>query len=97
MEAQWGRALERDVKKFETEEKEEQRKRSIRMCEYSADLDRQLMEQTEKRMQAYKEFLLEKMAIDEIVRRIHEEDQRLVTSYRNHSTNYLLVKKRTFI
>ncbi|KAM7537694.1 hypothetical protein Aperf_G00000074974 [Anoplocephala perfoliata] len=78
LEVQWGEALERDIQQLEVEEKEEQKKRSRRMREYSADLDKQLTEQTEKRMRAYKEFLLEKMAIDEIVRQIHEEDQRLI-------------------
>ncbi|VDL44013.1 unnamed protein product [Hymenolepis diminuta] len=78
LEAQYGRELERDVLQFETKEQEDEKLRLKQMSEYSSELDKQLREQAEKRMKAYKEFILEKLAIDEIVRRIHEEDQKLV-------------------
>lgn len=76
MEAQYGRELERDVLQFEAKEQEDEKLRLKQMSEYSSELDKQLREQAEKRMKAYKEFILEKLAIDEIVRRIHEEDQK---------------------
>ena len=43
---------------------------------YQQELERQLEEQEEKKQQAYEEFLKEKLMIDEIVRKIYEEDQR---------------------
>lgn len=43
---------------------------------YQQELERQLEEREEKKQQAYEEFLKEKLMIDEIVRKIYEEDQR---------------------
>ncbi|XP_048749255.1 meiosis-specific nuclear structural protein 1-like [Ostrea edulis] len=43
---------------------------------YQQELERQLEEQEQKKQQAYEEFLKEKLMIDEIVRKIYEEDQR---------------------
>lgn len=46
---------------------------------YQQELERQLEEREEKKQQAYEEFLKEKLMIDEIVRKIYEEDQRYAT------------------
>uniref|UniRef100_A0A8W8NY34 Meiosis-specific nuclear structural protein 1 n=1 Tax=Magallana gigas TaxID=29159 RepID=A0A8W8NY34_MAGGI len=43
---------------------------------YQQELERQLEEREEQKQQAYEEFLKEKLMIDEIVRKIYEEDQR---------------------
>ena len=43
---------------------------------YGSELDRQLEEKEMKRQQQYEEFLKEKLMIDEICRKIYEEDQR---------------------
>lgn len=43
---------------------------------YQTQLERQLEEREEQKQQAYEEFLKEKLMIDEIVRKIYEEDQR---------------------
>ena len=43
---------------------------------YKEDLEVQLEEQERKRQEAYEEFLKEKLMIDEICRKIYEEDQR---------------------
>ena len=51
----------------------EQYKEQIR---YQQELERQLEEREHKKQQAYEEFLKEKLMIDEIVRKIYEEDQR---------------------
>jgi hypothetical protein len=51
----------------------EQYKEQIR---YQQELERQLEERENKKQQAYEEFLKEKLMIDEIVRKIYEEDQR---------------------
>lgn len=46
---------------------------------YQQELERQLEEREEQKQQAYEEFLKEKLMIDEIVRKIYEEDQRYAT------------------
>lgn len=43
---------------------------------YQEELEKQLIEQERKKQEAYEEFLKEKLMIDEIVRKIYEEDQR---------------------
>eukprot|EP00118_Oscarella_pearsei_P026426 m.309881 g.309881 ORF g.309881 m.309881 type:complete len:498 (+) comp48395_c0_seq1:37-1530(+) len=56
------------------EQKEQSRwEESVR---YQQELEKQLDEQERKRQHAYEEFLKEKLMIDEIVRKIYEEDQR---------------------
>nr|CDS28087.1 meiosis specific nuclear structural protein [Hymenolepis microstoma] len=77
LEAHYGSELERDAIQFAAKEQEDEKMRSKQMIEYSSELDKQLREKAHRRMKAYQEFILEKMAIDEIVRRIHEEDQKL--------------------
>uniref|UniRef100_A0A8C3XLX3 Meiosis-specific nuclear structural protein 1 n=1 Tax=Chelydra serpentina TaxID=8475 RepID=A0A8C3XLX3_CHESE len=42
---------------------------------YQQELEKQLEEQEKKKQDAYEEFLKEKLMIDEIVRKIYEEDQ----------------------
>ncbi len=74
-EAQYGRALAEDARQYEEDEAARHQSNSRQKREYGEALDRQLLEQERKRMKACEEFLREKMAIDEIVRRIHEEDQ----------------------
>lgn len=46
---------------------------------YQQELEKQLEEQERKKQDAYEEFLKEKLMIDEIVRKIYEEDEMLVT------------------
>lgn len=43
---------------------------------HQQQLEKQLLEQEKKKQEAYEEFLKEKLMIDEIVRKIYEEDQR---------------------
>ena len=42
---------------------------------YQQELERQLEEQEQKRQQEYEEGLKEKLMVDEVVRKIYEEDQ----------------------
>uniref|UniRef100_A0A5K3EHL2 Meiosis-specific nuclear structural protein 1 n=1 Tax=Mesocestoides corti TaxID=53468 RepID=A0A5K3EHL2_MESCO len=74
-EAKYGLALEEESRQADAEEVARHRTHLQEKQKYSAELDKQLREQAQKRMRAYEEFLREKMAIDEVVRRIHEEDQ----------------------
>lgn len=57
------------------EEQELEQKRNEEMLRYQRELEQQLLENEEKRQEAYEEFLREKILVDEIVRRICEEDQ----------------------
>ena len=57
-------------------ERERELERYKEMVRYQQELERQLEEQEQKKQQAYEEFLKEKLMIDEIVRKIYEEDQR---------------------
>jgi CRISPR/Cas system CSM-associated protein Csm2 small subunit len=69
MEEEYKRALEVE------REKEEQRwEESVR---YQEELEKQLTEKEKRKQHAYEEFLKEKLMIDEIVRKIYEEDERL--------------------
>ena len=49
--------------------------------EYQQQLERQLQEQEHLKQKQYEEFLKEKLMIDEIVRKIYEEDQRCHTIF----------------
>ncbi|XP_069480992.1 meiosis-specific nuclear structural protein 1 [Ambystoma mexicanum] len=50
-------------------------KRNVEKLNYQRDLEMQLEEKERMRQEAYKVFLKEKLLIDEIVRKIYEEDQ----------------------
>ncbi|XP_053451260.1 meiosis-specific nuclear structural protein 1 [Nycticebus coucang] len=50
-------------------------KRSRVKAQYYLDLEKQLEEQEKKKQEAYEQLLKEKLMIDEIVRKIYEEDQ----------------------
>ena len=65
----------------ETDQAEEDRRqrevvRQQEMIRYKRDLEQQLEQRELGKQQAYEEFLREKLVIDEIVRKIYEEDQR---------------------
>lgn len=74
MEEEYKRAIEvereKDVKRWEE---------SVR---YQEQLENQLLEKERRKQQAYEEFLKEKLMIDEIVRKIYEEDQRYACAYK---------------
>lgn len=61
---------------------------------YQQELERQLEEREEKKQQAYEEFLKEKLMIDEIVRKIYEEDQRYATGT-ECLVSYFIIMLRT--
>ena len=57
-------------------ELEQDRKKWEESVQYHRELEKQLDEQEQKKQKAYEEFLKEKLMIDEIVRKIYEEDKR---------------------
>lgn len=50
-------------------------KRNKEKAQYYLDLEKQLEEQEKRKQEAYEQLLKEKLMIDEIVRKIYEEDQ----------------------
>lgn len=57
------------------EENAAEDKRNQVKAQYYLDLEKQLEEQEKKKQEAYEQLLKEKLMIDEIVRKIYEEDQ----------------------
>lgn len=57
------------------EESAAEDRRSKAQTQYYLDLEKQLEEQERKKQDAYEQLLKEKLMIDEIVRKIYEEDQ----------------------
>lgn len=57
------------------EENAAEDRRNREKAQYCHDLEKQLEEQERKKQEAYDELLKEKLMIDEIVRKIYEEDQ----------------------
>lgn len=57
------------------EENAVEEKRNKVKAQYNRDLEKQLEEQGKKKQEAYEQLLKEKLMIDEIVRKIYEEDQ----------------------
>ena len=59
-------------------EREKEKQRWEESVRYQEQLEKQLTEKERRKQEAYEEFLKEKLMIDEIVRKIYEEDQRCV-------------------
>lgn len=57
------------------EESAKQEQRNKERAKYYLDLEKQLEDQERRKQDAYEQLLKEKLMIDEIVRKIYEEDQ----------------------
>ena len=71
--------MKRMKEEAERAEKENLKKAAVKhveMLKYKEDLTKQLEEKEFAKQKAYEEFLKEKLMIDEIVRKLYEEDQR---------------------
>lgn len=73
--------MEEEYKRALLVEREKEKQRWEESVRYQNELENQLMEKEKKKQEAYEEFLKEKLMIDEIVRKIYEEDQRYVCKY----------------
>lgn len=60
----------------ESQEQQKLVERYQESVHYQQELEKQLEEQEKRKQEDYEEFLKEKLMIDEIVRKIHEEDER---------------------
>lgn len=58
-----------------SEQQKLEQKHHKEMLQYQRELEQQLLDNELKKQQAYEEFLREKLMVDEIIRKIYEEDQ----------------------
>lgn len=76
--AEIARVIAEESHRADEEQQQKLRERYAESKRYQSELERQLEEQEQRKQEAYEEFLKEKLMIDEIVRKIHEEDARFV-------------------
>ena len=76
IEAEMARIQQQEYEKGLELEQQKELERIEQSIRYQEELEGQLEEQERKRQEAYEEFLKEKLMIDEICRKIYEEDQR---------------------
>lgn len=74
-EADIARKMKGEHERAEMEKEKLEQKKYEEVVRYQQELERQLEEKERKRHEAYDEFLKEKLMVDEIVRKIYEEDQ----------------------
>uniref|UniRef100_A0A8B9PI03 Meiosis-specific nuclear structural protein 1 n=1 Tax=Apteryx owenii TaxID=8824 RepID=A0A8B9PI03_APTOW len=74
-EAEIAQKMKEEYKRVIKEESSAELRRNKEKIIYQQELEKQLEEQERKKQDAYEEFLKEKLMIDEIVRKIYEEDQ----------------------
>ncbi|NXW53474.1 MNS1 protein, partial [Eurystomus gularis] len=74
-EAEIDQKMKEEYERLMKEESSAELRRNKEKIMYQQELEKQLEEQERKKQDAYKEFLREKLVIDEIVRKIYEEDQ----------------------
>ncbi|NXN24933.1 MNS1 protein, partial [Nycticryphes semicollaris] len=74
-EAEIAQKMKEEYERAIKEESSAELRRNEEKKMYQQELEKQLVEQERKKQEAYKEFLSEKLLIDEIVRKIYEEDQ----------------------
>ncbi|CAF1195530.1 unnamed protein product [Rotaria magnacalcarata] len=70
------RRMRTETDKDEQDRRQREIIRQQEMIRYKQELERQLEERAVGKQKAYEEFLREKLVVDEIVRKIYEEDQR---------------------
>lgn len=58
-----------------SEQQKLEQKHAEEMLQYQRELEQQLLDNERKKQEAYKSFLKEKLMVDEIIRKIYEEDQ----------------------
>jgi hypothetical protein len=74
--AEIARRMRSETDKAEQDRRQQEAKRQQEMIRYKQDLQQQLEQRELGKQKAYEEFLREKLVIDEIVKKIYEEDQR---------------------
>ncbi|KAM4630463.1 uncharacterized protein ACJ7VT_000159 [Polymixia lowei] len=74
-EADFARKMKVEHERASIEEKKLEQKHYEELMQHQKALEQQLMDKERKSQEAYEEFLKDKLMVDEIVRKIYEEDQ----------------------
>ncbi len=74
--AEIARRMRSETDKAEEERRQREIIKQQEMFRYKHELQQQIEERELSKQKAYEEFLREKLVIDEIIRKIYEEDQR---------------------
>lgn len=77
------RCMRKEANRAEEEDRQRELLRQQQMIHYKHELEQQLKEQELAKQKAYEEFLRDKLVIDEVVRKIYDEDQRFDQTSRN--------------
>ncbi len=64
-----------ELERAAVEQQKLEQKRHEELMQIKRELEQQLMERERRKQEAYEEFLKEKLMVDEIVRKVYEEDQ----------------------
>jgi hypothetical protein len=75
--------MKEEAERADRELKNRENNKASEMLRYKKDLHQQLEEKENAKHMAYEEFLKEKLLIDEIIRKIYEEDQREIEKRMN--------------
>lgn len=75
-EAEIRKIIENETKRAKIAEEQKDVEKYQQSQQYKQDLEHQLEDEQKRKQEAYEEFLKEKLMIDEIVRKIYEEDER---------------------
>lgn len=74
-EAAFARHMNSEQEQAASERQKLEQKHHEEMLQYQRELEQQLLDNERKKQEAYEEFLKEKLMVDEIIRKIYEEDQ----------------------
>ena len=96
-ESEAAKEMQEDYERAKMLEQIKEHERWEKNVQYQEHLDKQLLEQEQIKHQQYEEFLREKHMIDEIVRKIYEEDQRYLVKLGKLFYKYKDFTKSLFI
>lgn len=74
-EADFARSADWEYERGAEQLQKQEERRQVEMMQYQRELEQQLLDKERKKQEAYEELLKEKLVVDEIVRKIYEEDQ----------------------
>lgn len=74
-EAEFARRADCEYERAAEQLQKQEERRQAEMMQYQTELELQLLDKERKKQEAYEELLKEKLIVDEIVRKIYEEDQ----------------------
>lgn len=85
-EANFAQKMKSENERAAVEQQNLEQRRRQELLEHQKQLEQQLMDRELRRQEAYEEFLREKLLVDEIIRKIYEEEQTWVITAINANT-----------